>query len=82
MIDQSDILLKETNKYKQLYFWISDSLVLYKYIFFDYEMIYFLIFTTFAIIGLFFRIALAALLLDVFWRFPTLTSIVNVRVSF
>jgi hypothetical protein len=63
-----------------MYFDISDSLVLPKCILLDYEMIYFLIFTSFAFIGLYINIVLALLLLDVFWRFPTLTSIVNVLI--
>lgn len=61
-----------------MYFDVSDSLVLPKCILLDYEMIYFLIFTSLAFIGLYINIVLALLLLDVFWRFPTLTSIVNV----
>lgn len=42
-------------------------------------MIYFLIFTSIAISGLFTKTLLALLLLDVFWRFPVLTAMINVR---
>ena len=55
-------------------------MVYVKYILFNNDSIYFFIFTTFAVCGLFYKIALAALLLDVFWRFPTLTNIVNVLI--
>lgn len=64
-----------------MYHSITDGLLVYKHILLDGEMIYFLIFTTIAIVGLFYRIVLAALLLDVFWRFPTLTSVVNVFIN-
>ena len=57
-------------------------MVYVKYILFNNDSIYFFIFTTFAVCGLFYKIALAALLLDVFWRFPTLTNIVNVFIYY
>lgn len=50
------------------------------YTFFDYEILYFLFFTMIGIVGIFFRTALALLLLDIFWRFPILTKVINVRV--
>ncbi|CAD8161563.1 unnamed protein product [Paramecium pentaurelia] len=77
VLEKTDAFLLEQNKWRRLYFNITDSLTIYKCILLDYEMIYFLIFTTLAFIGLYINIVLALLLLDVFWRFPTLTSIVN-----
>ncbi|CAD8149999.1 unnamed protein product [Paramecium octaurelia] len=77
VLEKTDSFLLEQNKWKRLYFNITDSLTLYRIILLDYEMIYFLIFTTLAFIGLYINVVLALLLLDVFWRFPTLTSIVN-----
>nr|CCC21103.1 TPA: calcium-release channel VI-2b [Paramecium tetraurelia] len=77
VLEKTDSFLLEQNKWRRLYFNITDYLTLYKCILLDYEMIYFLIFTTLAFIGLYVNIVLALLLLDVFWRFPTLTSIVN-----
>lgn len=79
VLEKTDQFLLEQNKWKRLFYDITDSLILYKCILLDYEMIYFLIFTTLAFIGLTYNIVLALLLLDVFWRFPTLTSIVNVN---
>ncbi|CAD8080106.1 unnamed protein product [Paramecium sonneborni] len=77
VLEKTDSFLLEQNKWRRLYYNITDALTLYKCILLDYEMIYFLIFTTLAFIGLYINIVLALLLLDVFWRFPTLTSIVN-----
>ncbi|CAD8080090.1 unnamed protein product [Paramecium sonneborni] len=77
ILEKTETFLLEQNKFVRFYQSITDRLVLFKYIFFDYEMIYFLIFTSIAISGLFTKTLLALLLLDVFWRFPMLTAMIN-----
>ncbi|CAD8160257.1 unnamed protein product [Paramecium octaurelia] len=77
ILEKTDKFLLEQNKFVRFYQNVTDRLVLFKYIFFDYEMIYFLIFTSIAISGLFTKTLLALLLLDVFWRFPVLTAMIN-----
>lgn len=44
----------------------------------DEEMIYFLLFINLAFFGFFNRFLIAAQLIDVFWRFPTLGNVIDV----
>ena len=51
--------------------------VRFEKIIFDNEMIYYIIFISSASLGLYNPIFLSGLLIDVFWRFPTLTHVIN-----
>lgn len=53
-------------------------MVLIVYLFFDYEILYFIFFTIIGIVGIFNKMLLSLLLLDIFWRFPLLSKVANV----
>lgn len=57
-------------------------MVLIIYLFFDYEILYFIFFTIIGIAGIFNKMLLSLLLLDIFWRFPMLSKVANVLIIY
>jgi hypothetical protein len=64
-----------SNKKKMRAIWefLKEQWIKLRYLMLDGEMLYFLLFTSCSLLSFFNRFFYAFLLLDVFWRFPTLT---------
>lgn len=65
----------QTQKGTQLLYYLQDQWIMLRYFFMDGEMIYFIFFTLSAILSLINKFFISFLLFDVFWRFPTLATV-------
>ena len=77
IVEDEDYVIAE-KWYRKLFMRMSNHFSRLTFILGDEEMIYFLLFINLAFFGFFNRFLIAAQLIDVFWRFPTLGNVIDV----